>query len=141
MSWRENKNYIFKQNLIYNVKKDFSWQQYHFKKGTLVMLDIYGTNHHPDIWDEPAVFNPARFVNWKESPFNFVPQGGGDHYMGHRCAGEWVTLLVMKESLNFLTNKLSYVVPEQDLSYSMARIPTMPKSGFIMHNIQRTEID
>ncbi len=50
------------------------------------MLDIYGTNHDPKIWDNPDLFNPSRFKNWKGSPFNFIPQGGGDYWLGHRCA-------------------------------------------------------
>src|SRR5699024_3463670 len=43
------------------VKKDFTWKDYRFKKGTLTILDLYGTNHDPDIWDNPSLFNPERF--------------------------------------------------------------------------------
>ncbi|MEK4030632.1 MULTISPECIES: cytochrome P450 [Bacillaceae] len=118
------------------VREDFKWKDYEFKKGTLVLLDIYGTNHHPDLWDHPEEFRPERFAEWKESPFSFIPQGGGDHYMGHRCAGEWVTVLVMKESLKFLTKNVAYDVPEQDLTYDMSRIPSLPESRFIIKNVQ-----
>ena len=44
----------------------------------------------------PDVFSPDRFADWEGSPFGFIPQGGGDYLMGHRCAGEWVTVEVMK---------------------------------------------
>jgi fatty-acid peroxygenase len=118
------------------VRKDFEWKGYRFTKGTLVLLDIYGTNRHPDLWDSPDEFRPERFEDWNESPFNFIPQGGGDYHMGHRCAGEWITVKIMKESLEYLTKKISYEVPEQDLSYSMERIPSIPKSRFVMSNIQ-----
>ena len=118
------------------VREDFKWQGYKFKKGTLVLLDIYGTNHHPDLWDQPEEFKPERFKGWKESPFSFIPQGGGDHYMGHRCAGEWATVLIMKESLEFLTKRMTYDVPDQDLTYDMGRIPALPRSRFIMKNVR-----
>ncbi|GLY10842.1 cytochrome P450 [Pseudobacillus badius] len=118
------------------VREDFEWRGYPFKKGTLVILDIYGTNHHPDLWENPDAFQPERFEDWKESPFSFIPQGGGDHYMGHRCAGEWVTVLVMKESLEFLTRDIAYEVPEQDLTYDMGRIPAVPASRFVMNNVR-----
>ncbi|WP_065410688.1 cytochrome P450 [Pseudobacillus wudalianchiensis] len=120
------------------VREDFTWRDYEFKKGTLVLLDIYGTNHHPDLWEHPEEFRPERFKDWKESPFSFIPQGGGDHYMGHRCAGEWVTVLVMKESLEFLTKEITYDVPTQDLTYEMGRIPALPNSRFIIKNIQQS---
>ena len=55
--------------------------------------------------------------------------------MGHRCAGEWVTIEVMKVSLNYLANKLAYSLPDQDLSYSMVSIPSLPHSKVIMTNV------
>lgn len=115
---------------------DFDWQGYHFKKDTLVILDLYGTNHSPELWSEPNRFKPERFKDWQGSPFDFIPQGGGDYDKGHRCAGEWLTIELMQTSLTFLTQDLSYEVPPQDLSYSMTRIPTHPKSNFIMENIR-----
>jgi len=65
-----------------------------------------------------------------------MPQGGGNE-RGHRCAGEMVTLEVMKASLDFIANHLSYKVPVQDLKYPLSRIPTLPKSRFIMSHVKR----
>ncbi|MBV0910743.1 cytochrome P450, partial [Planococcus sp. CP5-4_UN] len=50
-----------------------------FKKDMRVILDLYGTNHHPDSWDNADEFIPERFSTWDGSPFSFIPQGGGDH--------------------------------------------------------------
>ncbi|PYZ96781.1 cytochrome P450 [Alteribacter lacisalsi] len=129
--------YPFVPAMAAKARKDFSWNDYKFKKGTKVILDIYGTNRHPDSWENPESFIPERFKNWNESPFSFVPQGGGDHHMGHRCAGEWMTVLVMREVFKFLAEEVTYDVPEQDLSYDMHRMPTLPKSGFVMTNVKR----
>lgn len=114
------------------VKKTFYWKNVEFKKGTLVFLDIYGTNHDPRIWENPNEFNPDRFQNWDGNLFNFIPHGGGDPAKGHRCPGEGITVEVMRATLDFLVNHIDYHVPSQDLSYKMNQIPTLPKSGFVM---------
>ncbi|MGM9925419.1 MAG: cytochrome P450 [Bacillus sp. (in: firmicutes)] len=119
------------------VKKDFTWKGYLFEKGALTLLDLYGTNHDPAIWDNPGVFNPDRFADWQGSPFDFIPQGGGDHFMGHRCAGEWVTIELMQVSLDYLANRLDYEVPDQDISYSMVDIPSIPRSNVRIKNVKR----
>ncbi|TCT15985.1 fatty-acid peroxygenase [Melghiribacillus thermohalophilus] len=119
------------------VRKDFVWANYPFKKGQLVFLDIYGTNHDPRIWEEPDRFKPERFRGWDGNLYNFIPQGGGDPASGHRCPGEGITIEVMKATLDFLVNKIEYDVPDQDLSYSLVRMPSMVRSGFVMNHIRR----
>ncbi|MFC3041707.1 cytochrome P450 [Virgibacillus xinjiangensis] len=119
------------------AKQDFTWKGFEIRKNDLVLMDFYGTNHDPKRWGNPQVFNPDRFANWEENPFDFVPQGGGDYNMGHRCAGEWVTVQVMQIALDYLVNKMSYHVPQQDLSYSLVNFPTRSNSRFIMNDIVR----
>lgn len=119
------------------VKKDFAWRQCQFKKGTLVLLDIYGMNHDSKTWHNSSEFRPERFKDWNGGQFEFMPQGGGDPAKGHRCPGEGITVELMKSSLDFLVNKIEYEVPEQNLSYSLGRMPTLPESGFIMSNIRQ----
>lgn len=119
------------------VKNDFTWNGYKFEKDTLTLLDLYGTNHDPEVWENPDSFNPERFARWVASPFSFIPQGGGDYFMGHRCAGEWVTIEVMKVGLDYLANRMEYEVPDQDLSYSMVSIPSIPHSKVVLKNIKR----
>src|SRR5699024_9830513 len=98
-------------------------------------LDIYGTHHDPQIWEAPDTFRPERFRDWNGSPFDFLPQGG-DYMLGHRCPGEWVTTELMKASLDVLANRIDYDVPRQDLSYSMIRMPSLPKRRFIIENVR-----
>lgn len=119
------------------VRKDFIWNQCEFKEGMLVLLDMYGTNHDSRLWDNPNEFRPERFKEWKGSLFDFIPQGGGDPAKGHRCPGEGITVEVMKASLDFLVNKIEFEVPNQDLSYSLVKMPTLPESGFVMSHIRR----
>ncbi|HLR63788.1 MAG TPA: cytochrome P450 [Lentibacillus sp.] len=127
--------YPFGPFLGARVRNNFKWNGHHFKKGTLVLLDVYGTNHDLDLWENPEMFSPERFREWKGSPFNFIPQGGGDYDMGHRCAGEWVTIDVMKVSLEYLAKQIDYQMPNQNLDYSMVRIPTLPRSRFMINQV------
>lgn len=62
---------------------DFEWKGYEFKAGILTLLDLYGTNRHPDDWIQPEKFMPERFEGWQQTPFNFIPQGGGGYDFGH----------------------------------------------------------
>lgn len=119
------------------VRKNFIWNQYEFKEEMLVLLDIYGTNHDSRIWENPYEFQPERFKEWKGNSFDFIPQGGGTPDKGHRCPGEGITIEIMKASLDFLVNKIEFEVPDQDLSYSLVKMPTLPESEFVMSNIKR----
>lgn len=124
--------YPFAPFLGARVREDFIWKQCEFKKGMLVLLDVYGTDHDSRIWDNPYKFNPDRFMEHKCTLFDFIPQGGGNPYKEHRCPGEGITVALMKVAVDFLVNKVDYEVPEQDLNYSLSKIPTRPESGFIM---------
>jgi fatty-acid peroxygenase len=119
------------------VRNDFVWNHCQFKKGMLVLLDIYGSDHDSRIWENPNEFQPERFSHWNGGLYEFMPQGGGDPAKGHRCPGEGITVELMKTSMKFLVNKIEYNVPDQDLSYSLNRFPTLPKSRFVIDNIMR----
>ena len=119
------------------VKRDFEWHGYRFPEGRKVLLDLYGTNHDERVWKEPETFQPERFRTWNGSAYNFIPQGGGDHFQNHRCAGEWITIALMKGALDFLTKSLRYTVPQQDLSVSLSRLPAVPKSRLVIREVRR----
>ncbi len=121
------------------VRRSFEWQGYAFPQGRRVLLGLYATNHHPELWPEPERFRPERFTGWRGDPFSLIPQGGGDHVTGHRCAGEWITIELMKRAVANLTGAMSYQVPPQDLSLDLSRMLTLPPSGFLIDAVHRTE--
>lgn len=118
------------------VREAFTWRGYAFPKGTRVLLDLYGTNHDARRWGDPEAFRPERFRSWKENAYDFIPQGGGDHHTNHRCAGEWITLALMKEAVAFLTESITYTVPAQDLTIDLSRMPAIPRSRFIIRDVR-----
>ncbi|WP_330241913.1 cytochrome P450 [Streptomyces sp. NBC_00525] len=112
-----------------------TWAGRTIRPGTLVLLDLYGQNHDPDLWPRPYVFDPDRFRGAPVRPDELVPQGGGDPATGHRCPGEDITLAVLS-ALAVPLADLSYRVPEQDLSIPLGRIPTAPRSGFVIEDVR-----
>lgn len=69
------------------VKRDFKWKGWKFRRGTLVLLDIYGMSRDPHIWENPEEFEPERFRGGGRHLFDFIPHGGGSVSTGHRCPG------------------------------------------------------
>ncbi|MCQ3975180.1 MAG: cytochrome P450 [Anaerolineae bacterium] len=128
--------YPFFPSVIARVRHDFEWQGYPFPQGVRVILDLYGTNHDARTWDAPEAFRPERFRRWDGSPFNFIPQGGGDHSINHRCPGEWIAIELMKVASDVLTKRIKYEVPEQDLRIDWSRLPALPHSRFIINNVR-----
>ena len=129
--------YPFTPFVAAKTKKDFRWGKYEFEKGILVLLDVYGTNHDSEVWHEPYKFKPERFKERNEDLFDFIPQGGGNPAITHRCPGEGITVKIMESVLDFLINDIDFKVRNQDLSYNLKQIPTLPKSGFIISNVKR----
>ncbi|MGN7941971.1 cytochrome P450 [Virgibacillus sp. 6R] len=128
--------YPFAPILGARVKDNFIWNNCNFEEGTLVLLDVYGINHDPTLWDKPNDFHPERFKQWKGNLFDFIPQGGGAPETGHRCPGEGITIEVIKASVQFLVHHITYQVPTQNLHIPMDRMPTFPESGFIIENVK-----
>jgi fatty-acid peroxygenase len=104
--------------------------------GRRVLLDLDGTNRHPIEVEHAERFDPDRFAG-PPGELDLIPQGGGDHLTGHRCAGEAVTIAVMKAAVAILVDELDYRMPDQDLSISRTRIPAAPASGMVLEDVHR----
>ncbi|MGW7452972.1 cytochrome P450 [Streptomyces sp. NPDC054787] len=111
--------------------EDLTYAGDHVPAGTLLLLDVYGHHHDPALWERPYHFDPDRFLGREPGPAELIPQGGGDALSGHRCPGEDITLSL----LTFFSSALARMdpaVPQQDLSIPLSRIPTRPRSGFVI---------
>ncbi|WP_344971247.1 cytochrome P450 [Streptosporangium fragile] len=111
--------------------RELSWRGERIPAGALVLLDVYGQNHDPRLWEDPYAFEPRRFVGRRLGAFDLIPQGGGDPAAGHRCPGETVTVALLRALVTRLA-RLDYDVPDQDLTISLRRVPARPASGFVL---------
>lgn len=117
----------------------FEWRGHAFRKDDWVLLDLHGTNHDPRRFPSPDRFEPGRSVGWQAQGFDFIPQGGGEAAITHRCPGEAMTVEVMKEAVRLLTRAMSYRVPSQDLEIDLSRIPARAASGFVISEIRAAD--
>ena len=121
--------YPFAPFLGGRATRDLTFQDEPVPRGTLVLLDVYGQNHHPGLWPRPYDFDPERFIGRPLGGFDLIPQGGGDPRTGHRCPGERLTVALLGTLAQRLA-ALDYYVPPQDLSIDLGRIPARVASGF-----------
>ncbi|MGW3056540.1 cytochrome P450 [Streptomyces goshikiensis] len=54
---------------------DLTWRGQDIAKGSLILLDLYGQNHDPAVWEHPYRFYPHRFTRADRLPDNLVPPG------------------------------------------------------------------
>lgn len=127
--------YPFVPMLAARARRPFSWRGHQVGAGQLVVLDVYGTLHDPTLWRAPFRFDPARFTEPLDRPEADVAQGGGPP-SGHRCPGELLTLELLKGFVAFLAD-LDYYVADQDLVVPLNRIPSLPRSGFVIVDVVR----
>lgn len=118
------------------VREPFEWYGHQFAPGERILLDVYGTNRDSRIWVEPDKFLPERFIAWDHSAYNFIPQGGGDFFVDHRCAGEQLTIRLLEKMVYLLVNTMRYDVLPRDYSIDMARLPALPRDTFLIKNIR-----
>lgn len=128
--------YPFFPAAVAEVKQTFEWQGYTFPQGRRVMLDLHGTNHDHRLWQNPEQFWPDRFLSNNNDEFSLIPQGGGDYWQHHRCAGEWLTLAMMEVALKVLTQEIQYDVNSQNLFVPHNKMPTLPESGFKLYKVR-----
>jgi hypothetical protein len=77
--------YPFVPALAAKARTSFEWNGFRLRRGQRIVLDVLGTDHHPERWPDPGSFDPERFLRTPPSAFDFVPQGGGEPVQGHRC--------------------------------------------------------
>jgi cytochrome P450 family 110 len=67
-------------------------QGYDLPAETVLLPSQYLTHHRADVYAEPRLFKPERFIERQFSPYEFYPFGGGDR----RCIGAAFALYEMK---------------------------------------------
>jgi cytochrome P450 family 110 len=74
------------------AQETVSLQGYQIEPGTMISGCIYLTHHREDIYPEPHLFKPERFLERQFSPYEYLPFGGGSR----RCLGMALAQLELK---------------------------------------------
>lgn len=127
--------YPFAPLLGARARHSFQWRGVSIRRNQLVLLDLYGTLRDPRVFQDADEFRPERFLARTPSAFELIPQGGGDYFTGHRCAGEWLTIGALAQATRFFVRDLRYDLVAQDLSYRLSRVPSRPKSGVVLTRV------
>lgn len=112
------------------VREDFEWRGHEFPRGRRVLLDLYGTNHDSRYWPDPQRFDPGRFLGEEPDRFAFVPQGGGDPAVHHRCPGEPIATRLMMVALDQLARHMTYTPQNPSAPIDLGRLPSLPAGGY-----------
>lgn len=70
--------------------------------GTFVAPSIFLTHRRADLYPEPGVFRPERFLAAKPDPYHWLPFGGG----GRRCIGMHFALLELEMILSAMLERV-----------------------------------
>lgn len=91
------------------VKEPVELMGYHLEPGTRVYGCIYLTHQRPDLYPEPKLFKPERFLERQFSPYEFFPFGGG----ARRCIGEALAQFEMKLVLATILSRYQLSLADQ----------------------------
>jgi cytochrome P450 len=105
-----------------------------------VIVFIYGVHHSGKIWQDPAVFNPARFNRDNKKThkaFTHIPFGGGPR----GCIGQHYAMLQMVMILRAILSRYDMELAPDQTVVAQPMIILRPKNGIYMSFTQSKELD
>jgi fatty-acid peroxygenase len=122
--------YPFVPALAGRIKRPVRVDGMDLAAGDRIVLDVFGTDHDPQLWEDPEGFHPDRFVGHDPDAYSYLPQGGGDPAEGHRCPGEPLTVRMLAETIGVLAELDLRLVSRP--AYDPRRMPTRPDRGLVV---------
>lgn len=108
------------------LTRDTTVGQYRMPAGTVASPCIYLTHRRPDLWPDPDVFDPERFLGKRVDPYSFFPFGGGNRH----CLGAAFATFEMKIVLAQVLSKVSLrTAPGPDITTVRRSITFAPSAG------------
>ena len=81
------RSYPFARFIGGRAPREVEWDGERVPEHSMVLLDLYGQNHDPELWEDPYAFRPERFLGRENGAYELVPQGAGDPGTAYRCPG------------------------------------------------------
>lgn len=113
--------------VVGTAARPLEWRGHLFAPGDWMMVDLFGTNRHPELWGDPLVFRPERFLEAPERSRWVVAQGTGEMVTSHHCPGEAATVDLVAASARALAST-DFTV-DGPARVSLRRFPALPTGG------------
>jgi cytochrome P450 len=118
------------------LQSPFEVMGYQFESGTALVPVIYLTHRRADIYPEPGLFKPERFLERQFSPYEYLPFGGGNR----RCIGAALAQLEMKLVLATILSRFQLSRNNQRPVKPVRRgVTVAPPGGMRMMATQRQQ--
>lgn len=99
------------------VKEPVELMGYQLEPGMRLYGCIYLTHQRPDLYPEPKLFKPERFLERQFSPYEFLPFGSG----ARRCIGEALASFEMKLVLATMLSRYRLAMADRYPEYPQRR--------------------
>jgi cytochrome P450 len=118
------------------LQKDMTIGEHALPKGTAVGACIYLAHRNPDVYPDPDVFKPERFLGVTPDPVSWLPFGGGVR----RCIGAAFALYEMKIVLGTMIAARDFELAQpKDARTRRRAITFWPEGGTRLSTRGRTE--
>ncbi len=107
------------------VLEPFQIQKWTIPPGLLIWTNAHGVHHDPEIYPQPNVFRPERFLDEPPDGYAFLPFGGG----ARRCIGATLALLELKIVLREILTRLELAPISEKLARPTRRGVTVAPHG------------
>jgi cytochrome P450 len=113
---------------VRQVQRPLEVGGYTIPAGTYAMAAIWMTHHREDIFEDPDVFRPERFIDRRYSPYEFIPFGGGVH----KCIGYAFALYEMKMVLATVLSRAELEPVSEKVRVVRRNLAVCPSTGVRM---------
>jgi cytochrome P450 family 110 len=119
------------------AQEDVSLQGYDIAAGTILMGCMYLTHQRPDLYPEPTLFKPERFLERQFSPYEYIPFGGGSR----RCIGLALAQLELKlVMVEILTSCELQLMDQLPVTPARRGVTLAPQTGVNMQVTKKIEM-
>jgi cytochrome P450 len=117
-----------------HVLEPFAVGQWTIPPEAVILVDAYGVHHDPDVYPQPHLFRPRRFLDEPPDGYAFLPFGGG----AHRCLGASLALLEIKVVLREILTCAELAPASTSPARPVPRGPTLaPRGGARVRVLRR----
>lgn len=108
------------------LKRPWRFGEYVVPEETAVAVSIVALHHREDVYPDPFVFSPERFVGRKPGTYTWMPFGGGIR----RCLGASLAMAEQRVVLAAIARRTDLVAPDPKPERARQRnVTTIPSRG------------